>query len=61
MSYCLQPLTLSLKDVKQALDCPVTTIGEIVDDLKQRVTLVDNGGNVVPLSYTGWEHFKSKA
>jgi thiamine-monophosphate kinase len=47
-----------IKNVKKALDCPVTTIGEIVDDLTQKVTLVDISGNIVPLSYAGWEHFK---
>lgn len=45
---------------KQALNCPVTVIGDITEEkLPTRVTLVDGKGNIIPYKKGGWEHFKS--
>jgi len=45
---------------KQALDCPVTVIGDITKEkLAARVTVVDSKGNIVPYRKGGWEHFKN--
>jgi len=45
---------------KQALNCPVTVIGDITDEkLPTRVTVVDSKGNIIPYKTAGWEHFKS--
>jgi thiamine-monophosphate kinase len=44
---------------KQALNCPVTVIGNITDEkLPTRVTVVDSKGNIIPYKKGGWEHFK---
>jgi thiamine-monophosphate kinase len=48
--------------VKQALDCPVTVIGELTtEQLATRVTLVDSQGNTIPCRRGGWEHFRNGA
>jgi thiamine-monophosphate kinase len=45
---------------KQALNCPVTVIGDITEEkLPARVTVVDNKGNIIPYKKGGWEHFKN--
>ena len=45
---------------KQALNCPVTVIGDITEEkLPTRVTVVDSKGNIVPYKKGGWEHFKN--
>lgn len=45
---------------KQALDCPVTVIGDITDEeLPRRVTVVDERANIVPYKEGGWNHFRS--
>jgi thiamine-monophosphate kinase len=45
---------------KQALNCPVTVIGDITKGkLPTRVTLVDSKGNIIPYKKGGWEHFKN--
>jgi thiamine-monophosphate kinase len=44
---------------RQALNCPVTIIGEITKEkLPARVTVMDNKGNTIPYKNRGWEHFK---
>ncbi len=46
--------------VKQALDCPVTVIGDITEEkLPTRVTVMDSKGNIIPYKKGGWEHFKN--
>jgi thiamine-monophosphate kinase len=46
--------------VKQALNCPVTVIGNITNErLPTRVTVVDSKGNIIPYRKGGWEHFKN--
>jgi thiamine-monophosphate kinase len=46
--------------VKQALSCPVTVIGEILEEkLPTRVTIVDGKGNIIPYKKGGWEHFRN--
>ena len=45
---------------KQALNCPVTVIGDITDEkLPTRVTVFDSKGNIIPYKKGGWEHFKN--
>ncbi len=45
---------------KQALNCPVTVIGNITKEkLPARVTVVDSKGNIIPYRKGGWEHFKN--
>jgi thiamine-monophosphate kinase len=45
---------------KQALNCPVTVIGDITKEkLSTRVTVVDSKGNIIPYKKRGWEHFKN--
>ena len=44
---------------KQALNCPVTVIGDITDEKSAaRVTVMDSKGNIIPYKKGGWEHFK---
>jgi len=44
--------------VKQTLKCPVTVIGDIIEEkLPTRVTVVDSKGNIIPYKKGGWEHF----
>jgi thiamine-monophosphate kinase len=48
-----------IDQVRGALDCPVTLIGDIVKEgLANRVTLMDSKGNVVRYEKGGWEHFR---
>ena len=48
--------------VRQALNCPVTVIGDIVEEtLPNRVTLLNSKGNVIPLKKGGWEHFRDES
>jgi len=45
---------------KQALNCPVTVIGDITEEkLPTRVTVMDSKGNIIPYKKGGWEHFKN--
>jgi thiamine-monophosphate kinase len=44
--------------VRQALNCPVTVIGDVTDEkLPTRVTVIDNGANIIPYKKGGWDHF----
>jgi len=46
---------------KQALNCPVTVIGDITHEkLPTRVTVMDSKGNIIPYRKGGWEHFKNE-
>jgi thiamine-monophosphate kinase len=50
----------TVAQAKQALNCPVTVIGDITEEkLPTRVTVVDSKGNTIPYKKGGWEHFKS--
>jgi thiamine-monophosphate kinase len=50
----------TVAQAKQALDCPVTVIGDITEEeLATRVTVVDSKGNIIPYKKGGWEHFKN--
>jgi len=49
-----------IEQVKSAISCPVTVIGEIVADRASKITLVDNKGNPFSLPRTGWDHFARK-
>jgi len=45
---------------KQALNCPVTVIGDITKEkLPTLVTVVDSEGSIIPYKKGGWEHFKN--
>jgi thiamine-monophosphate kinase len=45
---------------KQALDCPVTVIGNITHEISPtRVTVVGRNGNTISYDRGGWEHFKN--
>jgi len=47
---------------KQALNCPVTVIGDITEEkLPERVIVLDSKGNVIPYQKKGWEHFRKEA
>jgi thiamine-monophosphate kinase len=46
--------------VRQALDCPVTVIGNITDGLRPApVMLVDRDGSTIAYKKGGWNHFKN--
>jgi thiamine-monophosphate kinase len=44
--------------VRQAVACPVTVIGEIVEGDAGRVTVVDESGAEVDCDWSGWDHFR---
>ena len=51
---------ITVARAKQALNCPVTVIGDITEEkLPTRVTVVDSNGNIIPYKKGGWEHFKN--
>ena len=50
-----------VNQVKQAISCPVTVIGEITDETPGHVSLPDTVGESISWQQTGWEHFKSEA
>jgi len=50
----------TVAQAKQALNCPVSVIGDITEEkLATRVTVVDSKGNITPYKKGGWEHFKN--
>jgi len=49
-----------IEQVKQAISCPVTVIGEITEGTPGQVTLIDASGKNITWQQGGWEHFKSK-
>ncbi|MCJ7654159.1 MAG: AIR synthase-related protein, partial [Dehalococcoidia bacterium] len=49
-----------INQVKQAISCPVTVIGEIIEETPGQVTLSDATGKNIPWEQGGWEHFKSQ-
>jgi thiamine-monophosphate kinase len=49
-----------INQVKQAVSCPVTVIGEVTEGTPGQVTLIDAAGKSIPWRQGGWEHFKSK-
>ena len=50
-----------IEQVKQAVSCPVTVIGEITEGMPGQVTLIDTAGRSIDWQKAGWEHFKSEA
>ena len=51
-----------IEQVKQAVNCPVTVIGDIVEETApNRVILFDGRGNIIPYKKGGWEHFRDKS
>jgi thiamine-monophosphate kinase len=47
-----------IQRVKEALDCPVTVIGEITAEKPGKVVLTDNAGKLINLRRRGWDAFK---
>ena len=43
--------------LKAALDCPVSVVGQIVEDPNAKVTLLDRHGKEINLAKVGWDHF----
>jgi thiamine-monophosphate kinase len=53
----------AIDKIRKTASCPITVIGQIVAskaDAKESVELVDNKGNIITPSKTGWEHFTTK-
>ena len=50
-----------IEQVKQAVSCPVTVIGEITEGMPGQVTLIDTAGKSIGWQKAGWEHFESEA
>lgn len=50
-----------IDEVKQAIHCPLTIIGEVIEEIPPQVILVDAAGKSVPWEQAGWEHFKSQS
>jgi thiamine-monophosphate kinase len=49
-----------IAQIKQAISCPVTVIGDITQGKPGQVTLIDADGGIIPWQKAGWEHFKSQ-
>ncbi|MGA7678389.1 MAG: thiamine-phosphate kinase [Dehalococcoidia bacterium] len=49
-----------INQIKQAISCPMTVIGEIAEGMPGQVKLIDAAGKSIPWQQGGWEHFKSK-
>jgi thiamine-monophosphate kinase len=49
-----------IAQIKQAVSCPVTVIGDITQGKPGQVTLIDVDGGIIPWQKAGWEHFKSQ-
>lgn len=50
----------TIDQVKRAISCPVTVIGEITAGMPGKVSVIDATGKSIPWQQTGWEHFKSQ-
>jgi thiamine-monophosphate kinase len=48
-----------IKKIKEKASCPITVIGEITQETKPEVTVVDKKGNPFNLTVKGWEHFSA--
>ena len=46
-----------INNVKKAIQCPVTVIGEITAEKAGKVTLIDSQGKSFSIKKTGWDHF----
>jgi len=49
-----------IAQIKRAVSCPVTVIGDITQGKPGQVTLFDADGRIIPWQKAGWEHFKSR-
>ncbi|MBI2829753.1 MAG: thiamine-phosphate kinase [Chloroflexi bacterium] len=49
-----------IDEIEQTIGCPITVIGEIIEDEKAEVVLLDSKGKPFKLSKTGWDHFVSQ-
>ncbi|OGN95153.1 MAG: thiamine-phosphate kinase [Chloroflexi bacterium RBG_13_50_10] len=49
-----------INQIKLAVSCPVTVIGDITKGKPGQVTLIDADGRSIPWQKAGWEHFKSQ-
>jgi thiamine-monophosphate kinase len=50
--------TAVMNKVKKVIHCPVTVIGEIIEEKAGKVSLVDGDGRLINSKRTGWDHFK---
>jgi len=49
---------VTINRAKQTLNCPVTVIGDIIEEKSStRVNVVDSTGNIIHYKKGGWEHF----
>ena len=46
-----------ISQVREAMPCPITVIGEIVEEEPGKMRLFDKHGNEATLEKKGWEHF----
>jgi len=46
-----------INNVRDAVSCPVTVIGEIIEDNAEKVMVIDENGNSLSPGSTGWKHF----
>ena len=46
-----------IEEIKKEAACLITVIGEITGDRPGEVLLLDNNGNPIDTSETGWEHY----
>jgi thiamine-monophosphate kinase len=47
----------TINEIKDEMQCPVTTIGEIIAGEPGKINLLDARGKPVKTSRTGWQHF----
>jgi thiamine-monophosphate kinase len=49
----------TIQRLTQILDCPITIIGDIVDErVPAQVVLIGSKGQIIPCKRRGWEHFR---
>jgi thiamine-monophosphate kinase len=46
-----------INNVQDTANCPVTVIGEIIEDKIGKVMVIDENGNSISPESTGWKHF----
>ena len=46
-----------INNIQDTASCPVTVIGEIIEDKTGKVMVIDENGNSISPESTGWKHF----
>jgi thiamine-monophosphate kinase len=46
-----------INNIQDTASCPVTVIGEIIEDSTEKVKVIDENGNSFSPESTGWQHF----